>query len=44
MREDKQLVALCMKKELVKELKKEAEAMSLTLSAYIRFIIGNRKK
>lgn len=44
MREDKQLVAMSMRKDLVKQLKAEAKAMDLTLSAYIRLIISKRHK
>ena len=44
MREDKQFVAITMKKEIVKQLKEEAKQMDLSLSAYIRFIIANRHK
>ena len=44
MREDKQFVAITMKKEIVQQLKEEARKLDLTLSAYIRFIIANRNK
>ena len=44
MREDKQLLAISIKKDIVKALKEEAEELGLTLSAYVRFIITNRKK
>jgi len=44
MKQDKQLVAFAMKKEEIAKLKKEAEEMDLSLSAYIRFIIARRKK
>lgn len=44
MREDKQLVAMNMRKDLVKQLKAEARAMDLTFSAYIRLIISKRHK
>lgn len=44
MKEDKQFVAMTMKKDLVAQLREEAKEMGLTLSAYIRFILMNRKK
>lgn len=44
MKADKQFVALSMRKDLVAQLKQEAKELELTLSAYIRFILNNRKK
>lgn len=44
MKEDKQLIAMSMKKDLVKQLKAEAKVLDLSLSAYIRFIIAKRHK
>lgn len=42
MKDDKQLIAMSMKKDLVKQLKEEARSMELSLSAYIRFILARR--
>lgn len=44
MKDDKQFVAVNIRKDVVAQLKQEAKELDLTLSAYIRFIITNRKK
>lgn len=42
MKDEKQLIAMSMNKELVRQLKAEAKSMELSLSAYIRFILARR--
>lgn len=44
MRKDKQLFAMQIDKELIAQLKREAEANGLTVSAYVRFILLRRHK